>query len=363
MLATGDEVVNGDILNTNAHYLAHKLRDQQIQPGLHVTVSDQQSEIEAAILFLLQSHRALIITGGLGPTSDDRTRFALSHALNLPLVFDEPSWQRIIERLQHIMKEIPETNRQQCLFPKDALIIPNANGTASACVVRYQEQLIVMLPGPPFECRPIFDQFVLPLLIEHGLQQPLYRKSWLLMGIGEGNLAKLLDPLFTEVNCAIGYRVDYPYIELKLQSQEQKILEEKIKEILPTITPYIVSERLQKASQQLQEWIATCAMSFSIRDHATYGPLQSILTSPQTFAKISFSANAKADCTIEIHGLDSYWKQDNKTDWLGITLTIKHHQSSKVITGKVPNRLIFTITYATEWICWEIFRYLTQKSV
>ena len=82
LLSTGDELVNGDVLNTNSQHLARQLLDHAIQPGLHITASDDQNQIESAMRFLLADHAGLIITGGLGPTSDDRTRFALEAVLN-----------------------------------------------------------------------------------------------------------------------------------------------------------------------------------------------------------------------------------------------------------------------------------------
>jgi nicotinamide-nucleotide amidase len=84
LLATGDEITNGDILNTNAQIIAQKLFSNGMHVGLHMTSPDNTNEIEASIQYLLKTHHALIITGGLGPTSDDITRYALSKAINNP---------------------------------------------------------------------------------------------------------------------------------------------------------------------------------------------------------------------------------------------------------------------------------------
>ena len=134
LLATGDEIINGDILNSNAQEIAQKLVEHGIQVGMHLTVGDNSAEIRAAISFLLQHHRALIITGGLGPTTDDLTRYALAEVLNRELLFDEPTWQRIVDPLNKLGYTVPpENNRQQALFPEHAVIIPNVHGTAAGC--------------------------------------------------------------------------------------------------------------------------------------------------------------------------------------------------------------------------------------
>src|SRR3990167_2392698 len=88
LLATGDEIINGDILNSNAQEIAHCLFNHGMSIGIQMVAPDNLNEIETAIHFLLKNHRALIITGGLGPTSDDITRFAVSNALQSPLVFN-----------------------------------------------------------------------------------------------------------------------------------------------------------------------------------------------------------------------------------------------------------------------------------
>src|SRR5690606_22518662 len=92
-LATGEEIINGDIQDTNATYFAQHFIEQGIQPGRRVTVGDHRQETENAIRYLLADHDALITIGGLGPTSDDLTRFAVADALGLTLTFDEQAWQ------------------------------------------------------------------------------------------------------------------------------------------------------------------------------------------------------------------------------------------------------------------------------
>ena len=140
LLATGDEIIHGDITNSDGQYAAQQLIDHNLQPGTHMTVPDDKALIKQAILYLLQDHAALITIGGLGPTSDDLTRFGLASALNQSLVFDEPSWQKIVERLTSLGLNVPDNNRQQCLFPENADIIPNPHGTAAACCVFWQKK-------------------------------------------------------------------------------------------------------------------------------------------------------------------------------------------------------------------------------
>ncbi|MCC2666509.1 MAG: molybdopterin-binding protein [Gammaproteobacteria bacterium] len=242
LLATGDEICNGDILNSNSQEIAQRLFSNGIQTGIHITVADNLADLEMAMNFLLQNHRALITIGGLGPTSDDLTRQAVSHTIQRPLVFDESSWQSIIERLHRFgIHTPPESNRQQALFPKDAMIIPNPNGTAAGCMIQHAEKFIFMLPGPPGECLPMFDNSVLSILKNNQFQQTIYYQKWLLSGVSEAQIAEELDKLAGPFQCTTGYRFFYPYLEFKLYSKNKEDFNILLPLIEKAITPYVIT--------------------------------------------------------------------------------------------------------------------------
>src|SRR5688572_4831260 len=94
-VATGDELVNGDILNTNSQYCCQRLIEHSIIPGQQLVVGDHREEIQRAIRYLWPTHSAIITIGGLGPTADDVTRYGLADALDLPLQFYPPAWHWI----------------------------------------------------------------------------------------------------------------------------------------------------------------------------------------------------------------------------------------------------------------------------
>ncbi len=236
ILATGDELISGDILNTNGQFIAQTLFQHNIPAGMQLTIRDDQAELEDGMHYLLGRHNALITIG-----SDDRTRFALARVLDQELVFDEASWHAIQTRLHKRYTTIPQSNRQQCLFPEAAHIMPNEHGTANGCYLIHQGKLIFMLPGPPHECKPLVELYVLPQLIQHGFVKTLYKAHWKLTGISESHLAEQLDPIAQQFNVRIGYRAVSPYIELKLfSSQNDAFLQAKIA-FIDIIKPYIVT--------------------------------------------------------------------------------------------------------------------------
>ncbi|HSW69845.1 MAG TPA: competence/damage-inducible protein A [Gammaproteobacteria bacterium] len=356
LLATGDEISNGDILNTNSQEIAHRLFKHSMRVGNHIVTSDAIADIEQAILFLLTSHNALIITGGLGPTSDDLTRYALSNAVNRSLIFDGPTWEEIVTRLKRFGYDNPPlSNQQQALFPEGANIIANTNGTAAGCMLEQENKYIFMLPGPPFECLPMFEQAVLPALKKAGFSELEYHQSWLLFGVSEGQIAEELDALVKPYGtCMTGYRLFYPYVEFKIHTYNKSDFEKLIPRIEKTIHPYILNDGQKTASEILRTQLEKLNFTLKICDLATGGLLESILKTPQTYSQLSFVCHAET-VHVTIRGLDEFW---NGSDSTQTTLIIDFNWDNKqeTIESIIPFRGYRVKQYAVEFVCWKILK-------
>lgn len=356
ILATGDEIIYGDILNTNSQVISQKLFKLGMRPGMQMTVPDNIEDIEEAILYLLKNHKALIITGGLGPTSDDLTRYGLSKAVNKSLEFNTTIWNDICERLKSLgfMEPPPEGNRQQALFPQGATVIPNPNGTAAGCMVEQNSQVIFMLPGPPIECLPLIDDFVIPTLKNLNFQQTLYFDHWLLFGVSEGVIAEELDNLVKNYECTTGYRLFYPYIEFKLLCQHKYDFELLLPKVKKIIEPYLLLDGKQTATATLEKTLRDIVTPLNIRDLATGGLLESVIKTPHNANKINFN-NQNPDITIE--GLENYWagKKSNET-----RLKL-HFANGQIIEKSIPFRVDRVKMYASEWIANQICLYIAKS--
>lgn len=356
LLATGDEIINGDILNTNTQEISRRLFDLGMHVGMHMTASDNISEIESAMRFLLNSHRGLIITGGLGPTSDDITRFALSNVIQKPLLFNEKVWDALCERVKKFgHKVVPESNRQQALFPEGAVIIPNDNGTAAGCYLTHENKMIFMLPGPPFECFPMIDQVMLPALTKAGFQETLFHKSWYLFGVSEAKIAEELEEIIKSFECTPGYRIFYPYLEFKIQSKKEKDFAAAIERIEKLIAPYLIGNGKQTASELLRKKLEN--VSLKICDEATGGLLESTLTIPATFGKIYFT-HEKNNADVMIKGLKEFWSGNLDVKQTELEFIFAKKDS---YTMKIPSHGVRVRQYAMEFICREILNKNTPK--
>ena len=164
LINTGTELLLGFTANTHLPYLAGMLATRGLRIAHQITIGDNPSELRDAITESLDRADLLIITGGLGPTSDDITRDIIAYVLDRPLKLDNAVAKTIRERFRKRGRPMPETNLVQAMVPAGATVLHNPNGTAPGLALEYNGKQIFLLPGPPRELRPMFENSVLPRL-------------------------------------------------------------------------------------------------------------------------------------------------------------------------------------------------------
>lgn len=332
LLSTGDEVVEGEILNTNSQSLAEIITEQGYEIGRHIVCRDLETEIKTCIDSLLAEHQCVIVTGGLGPTADDRTRFAVAKLINQPLVFHAPTWRWLEERYMKLNIAIPETNRQQAMFPKNSEILFNENGSADGCFLEYDNKIIIMLPGPPNECIPILKNLVIPKLKKFLFASLAPLLKWRLFNISESLLAEKINHSFKDISSNVGYRWHYPYIDVKYRERDL----DKAKKIKQNLDDFfkenIICPVDSTASRSLKKIIGSYSRTIKIDDQVSGGLLQTLILSPSTCGKLSFGIfdeNFKG-LQISLNGLKEYWQQkDNQTE-TDIVMTIVDNEKKMV---------------------------------
>lgn len=354
ILSTGDELVEGMTLNTNAKTIAGLLFSEGVQPGLQMVCSDKEQEIMDCLTYLVPLHDYVIITGGLGPTSDDRTRFAMGKFVNQELISKK-------EALTHISsltgrKESSQGDQQQSLFPEGAMLLPNEHGTALGCIVEATPCTIVLLPGPPRECIPMFSNYLLPQLIQNNTPDSV-GLSWLAFGVREETLAVQLEEALKHFPaCEIGYRLDPPYVECKVRCRPEEA-DPVTKRVAPVLKPYLLMGSNIKASVALKEKISFLKKPIRIKDTATGGLLQQFLSTPLTYPYLQFGNTEDFKADFECEGLEAYWQQ---TDDIVKEVRFKSHAlQNKVI---LPFKSVLVINMAAEWFCAQILGVLAEVS-
>lgn len=202
ILNVGDEVLSGKVINTNASYLSMELESIGIDPYKHITVGDNEAMMNDAIdEFINSDAKVIITTGGLGPTHDDFTKELICRKFGYDLVLNQEA-KDILDN--YYKGDYPSCNLKQAYFPKEAIIIPNYNGTACGMILEAKEKIIIVLVGPPFELKPMVVNSVIPFL-KSKLKNNILLKQYYLMGISESSMEEnLLDyyPKYKNVNVA-----------------------------------------------------------------------------------------------------------------------------------------------------------------
>jgi nicotinamide-nucleotide amidase len=201
LLSIGTELTVGETRDTNAGDLARDLTRRGVVVGRISGLPDDLAVVTAAFAEALERAELVISTGGLGPTPDDLTREAIAAlAGEQPVVDPElDAWLRDLFERRSL--PFPESNRKQAWLIPSALAIPNANGTAPGWYVQRPDgRIVVALPGPPREMRPMWDGWVIPHLEPRGLGRPIASVTLRLTGIGESAIAARLGPLLDAGN-------------------------------------------------------------------------------------------------------------------------------------------------------------------
>ncbi len=194
LICVGTELLMGQILNTNAHFIAKELAPSGIDMFHQVVVGDNPKRLAEAVRTALSRADVVLLSGGLGPTDDDLTKETVADALGKELVLFEDEWNGIVSYFESRGRTVAPNNKKQAMFPKDAIILPNPNGTAPGCIMEAEGKAAILMPGPPRELRPMFLNHVLPYLLEKSGHR-LYSREVRIFGMGESDVTYRLDEL------------------------------------------------------------------------------------------------------------------------------------------------------------------------
>ncbi len=221
LIFTGTELLLGHILNTHAQYLGLALANIGIEVALNTTVGDNRQEmIEVLQQALARSSDLIIITGGLGPTTDDITIEVVAEALGLPLVLDQASLKTIKKRYQDRGVKMPESNAKQAYFPRGAQILANGVGTAPGAILEYNNKALIILPGPPRELTPMFEGGAMAYLAQKIAGGEAIRyKIFKLTGISESAVQDLLKDIGGQGNPGIAYLAKPGEIQVRVSAR------------------------------------------------------------------------------------------------------------------------------------------------
>jgi molybdenum cofactor synthesis domain-containing protein len=273
ILTIGTEVSSGQIINSNAAWIADQLVNLKMNPVWHLTVPDDEREIMDALNLAASRTRLLFITGGLGPTADDFTRQVVCRWWGDSLEFQPGSWEKIIQRFQMLGITPPDSNKQQCYFPSQSRVLDNPAGTADAFYLQRKDLQVWVLPGPPEEIKAIWRSSIQQQLMELGRDSDSYRLfRWHLIGKSESAVGEIVEAAIAGSTLVSGYRPHAPYIEVKIWCRESELKKNQpwLDQLNAALHPWLIGRDDEDSIDRLLERFR----SFShiiVHDHGSSG--------------------------------------------------------------------------------------------
>jgi nicotinamide-nucleotide amidase len=283
ILAIGDELLIGQVNNTNAQWLSQELTVRGIQVVKHQSISDHESSIKTALDQIATDTTYVFITGGLGPTKDDITKHVLVDYFNDRLVLNEERLQRLKEHYVFRGRTLNELNKTQAMLPETALTLDNAVGTACGMWFKRDSINVISMPGVPFEMKHLMNTHVFPLLEEDSSVGSYMTIRT--VGIPESDLAIKLESW--ENNLGNDYKLAYlpnlGQVRLRLTSfhkeDNETVLMTKLEELKALIPEFIFGYNDTSLAESIGQLLVEKSSTISTAESCTGGSIARSLTS------------------------------------------------------------------------------------
>ncbi|HEV3468347.1 MAG TPA: competence/damage-inducible protein A [Pyrinomonadaceae bacterium] len=198
IIAVGSELLTPLRTDTNSLWLTDRLNSVGIEVKLKTVVGDDDARLEETIRDALKRSTCAVLTGGLGPTEDDITRKIAARALGRRLLLDERVLEDIRAKFAHWGRQMPEINSRQAMVIEGAQVLDNPNGSAPGMYLEHEGRVVVLLPGPPREMKPMFDGQVLAKLAAKAGGVRVARRVLRVSGLGESAVDERIAPVYTQ---------------------------------------------------------------------------------------------------------------------------------------------------------------------
>ena len=233
LISVGTEILLGNIVNTNAAYLAEKCAALGLSCYYQTVVGDNADRLFQTIETAKERADVIILSGGLGPTQDDLTKETAAKVFGKKLYLDEHSKERIAAYFKKRGIEITENNWKQAMMPEGAIVIDNENGTAPGVILRDGEKHVLLLPGPPNELIPMFENSMIPYL-KNLVPEVIVSKTVKLCGIGESTAETMIEDLLDSQNPTVAPYAKTAEVHLRVtaKAEDEKAAKRMIKPVV-----------------------------------------------------------------------------------------------------------------------------------
>ena len=219
LLSIGTELTRGEIVNTNAPWLASELSASGFNVAAAEALPDDLEAIVVALKRMAQAYRLVIVTGGLGPTTDDLTAAAAARAAGVDLVRDQSALLAVRRRVEALGKTMNAGLEKQADVPANAETLPNSNGTAPGFSIQLGDTPVFFLPGVPREMKRMFTEQVLPR-VRPSAPNNTFQVRLRTYGLGESSIGQALEGIeAAHPGVTLGYRIQFPEVDVKVHAR------------------------------------------------------------------------------------------------------------------------------------------------
>lgn len=287
IISIGDELLIGQVINTNASWISEQLNLAGIEVHQVTTISDNREHILTTLQEAEKRVDIILITGGLGPTKDDITKETLCEYFDTKLVFSEDVFENIVKLFGKRGLTLSSPNRKQAEIPECCTAIINNHGSAAGMWFEKDEKIFVSLPGVPFEMKPIMIEYIIPEIQKRFKTHSIVHKTVLTQGIGESWLAQKIEDWEDNLpqNIKLAYLPQPGIVRLRLSAVgEIKIalenqVDEEINKLLPLIPKYFYGYNNDQLYEIIGELLRDKKQSLSTAESCTGGYIAHLITS------------------------------------------------------------------------------------
>ncbi|MEG6568252.1 competence/damage-inducible protein A [Thermoanaerobacterium thermosaccharolyticum] len=226
IISVGTELLLGQIANTDAKFISEMLTSLGIDVYFQTNVGDNKSRLLECLKIASNRSDIIILTGGLGPTMDDLTKETVAEFFGLKLVVDIDTKIKIESYFKKSMREMTQNNYKQALFPEGSKILPNDNGTAPGCIFEKNGKKVVILPGPPSELIPMFNNYVYPFLKSLS-NDIIVSRVIKIFGIGESKVETMVSDMLLSKNPTVAPLIGNGFVTLRITAKSDDVQKAK----------------------------------------------------------------------------------------------------------------------------------------
>lgn len=286
IISIGDEILIGQVINTNASWMAEQLGLAGIKVVHIAAISDTDIAIRKALDDACERADIILMTGGLGPTKDDITKYTLCKYFDVSMVFNEAAYAQVEELFRLRGFKVSNINRRQAEVPDNCIPLQNKNGTAPGMWFEHQGKIIVSMPGVPFEMKGLMNDEVIPRLQKKFNFKSLLKRTIMVQGIGESHLAEIISDW--EDNLPSSFKLAYlpqpGLVRLRLSAQGelnealQKEFDSQIEKLKAIISDLIYGYDEARLEEVIGQLLSEKGQSISTAESCTGGYISHLIT-------------------------------------------------------------------------------------